>query len=164
MFFGRIIREKGIGEIVEAAKKCPNWQFDIYGEGKQDYKITRGQGNKIRNNIKFFGTVAHQVIQEKIQEADLVILPSWSEGNSLAILEAAASARAIIATPVGQNQVIVSPNWIVPVGDHVLLSQKLKELEGRWDTLERAGIENQERVKKNYSFEKMIKAYEALLV
>lgn len=153
MFFGRIIPEKGVEEILSAAKKCPNWQFSFYG----------GSMGSLGSNVKFYGEVLPEQISEKIQESDLVILPSWSEGNSLAILEAAANARAILATPVGQNEVIVSSELLVPIRSEEKIVEKLNFLENNWETLERVGVENLERVKKHYCFEEMVAAYEALL-
>lgn len=163
IFFGRLIPEKGVREIIEAAKASPNWSFDIYGKGNQNYEITRLQDNKIRNNVVFQGQISPIEISKQIQNSDLVILPSWSEGNSLAILETAASARPIIATPVGQNEKIVSPEFIVPAKNAEKIIEKLNELENKWEALEKEGQSNLNKVQKLYSFKGMVEAYGKLI-
>ncbi len=159
IFFGRIIPEKGINEILRTAKKCQNWSFNIYGKSENKHLIKKDKSN----NIRFLGEISPKEISEKIQESDLVVLPSWSEGNSLAILESAANARTIIATPVGQNEKIISSDFIVPVKNSEKIIKKLNFLENNWDMLERVGMKNFKKVKKLYSFESMLKAYEKLI-
>ncbi len=155
IFFGRLIPEKGISEILYAAQKNPQWQFDFYGEGAIPEKFP--------DNVKFNGLIAPDKISAKIQTADLVVLPSWSEGASLAVLEAAANKRPILATPVGQNEKIISPEFLVPVRDEDALSVKISSLTNQFDELEIEGAKVQKVVQENYSFEKMIAQYEALL-
>lgn len=154
LFFGRIIPEKGVGEIIEAAKSIPNWTFDIYGKGGI-------LGSK--DNVVFHGEITPDQVSTKIQESDLVILPSWSEGNSLAVLEAAANARPILATPVGQNEKVISPEFLIPVGNVEKMVEKLDKFEGSFDTLEREGLKNREIIKKDFSFKEMVRKYEDLV-
>ncbi len=154
VFFGRCIPEKGIYEILEAAKQCPNWFFDLYGESSI---------NCLLPNVKFHGKVDPTKISEKIQKADLILLPSWSEGNSLAILEAAANRRPILATPVGQNENIVSPFFIVPVKNTKMIIKKLHQLHHNWEKLEAEGHSNLEKVRQLYAFNDTMKEYDRLI-
>lgn len=155
LFFGRIIREKGIFEVLEVAQKSPNWSFEICGKLNQKIKNTK--------NIKVYGEMPQKEIIEKIKSVDLVILPSYSEGNSLAVLESAACERAILATPVGQNEKIISESFLIPLKNCKKIIEKLNFLENNWKELKKEGIKNRKIVEANFSFDSMIKSYESIL-
>ncbi len=156
LFFGRMIREKGILEVLEVAKKCGNWTFELCGSGNLDF-------SQLPKNVIFSGEISPDKISEKIQKADLILLPSYAEGSCLAVLESAAQGRAILATPVGQNKQILSPDFIVPIKNTEKIIEKLCILENNWKTLEQEGQKNQKQIKKDFNFESMIQAYKKTL-
>lgn len=156
LFFGRMVREKGIKELLFAAKQNPQWHFEFVGDGPP-FRFQE------LSNVLWTPAVDEEKLFEKIQNADLVILPSWSESLSLALLEASSLARTIVATDVGENQNILSSEFIIPARNAVILSQKIQSLAGQFDLLSQEGAKNQEKVRKNYSFDTMTEQYDALL-
>jgi len=155
LFFGRMIKEKGLDEVIYAAKQNPAWQFSLYGIGNLPSDLPK--------NVFYGGAVLPEKIPSIIQSADLVILPSWSEGASLAVLESAANGRPILATPVGQNEKIISSDFLVPVRDKQALSDKIKFLTDKFDLLQEEGKKIQNVVEEKYSFSKMVQEYEKVL-
>ena len=99
LFVGRIMKEKGIEYYLEAAKmiknKYRNVDFHILGDYEEDYKDTIDEF-KTKGFIKYHGKVTDVKKYYKIAHA--IIHPSFHEGMSNVLLEAAASGRPIIAT------------------------------------------------------------------
>ncbi len=112
-YIGRLINDKGIMEFLNAAhhisKKNENVQFNIYG----DFDLNNPSNSNRQNiesyfsdKIKFRGQVKD--IRDALKRSHCVILPSYREGMSRSLLEAAASGIPIIATDVPGCREIVS--------------------------------------------------------
>lgn len=105
IFIGRIMKDKGIEELFEAAKKIKqkhfNCKFSIIGEGEEDYS------NQIkelcsRGVIEYFGY--QKDVHPFIKNSHCLILPSYHEGTANVLLESAACGRPVIATRVAGCQ------------------------------------------------------------
>lgn len=100
-----------------------------------------------------------------VQCLDLFVLPSLSEGTSMALLEAMDAAVAVAVTDVGGNPEIVLngvTGWTVPSGAVEALSAVIIEAAGnvaRRAALARAG---QQRFMDSFSWSRMMAAYRAL--
>jgi galacturonosyltransferase len=99
LMIARIMRDKGIDEYLEAATTIrslyPNTQFHVCGFCEDNYEeILKDYEN--RNIIHYNGMVDD--VRELIKSMNCIILPSYHEGMSNALLEAAACARPVIAT------------------------------------------------------------------
>ncbi len=116
LYVGRILKDKGIYEYVEAAKiikkKFPNWNFFIVGP--KDYenpsKISNFLLEKWRKekNIKWFDYSPD--MKKFYRKASIVCMPSHREGFSKVLLEAGASARPIVTSDVAGCKEAIIPN------------------------------------------------------
>ena len=91
--------------------------------------------------------------------AGIVCLPSYREGLPKALLEAAASARAIVATDVPGCREIVRPGqngWLVPPRDSVALAMALREAITQPDLCARLGATGRTIVEREFSLEVVI--------
>lgn len=100
LFIGRVMREKGIDQYLEAAKKIkeiyPNTEFHIIGRCVEDY-LEKLKSFEKQGYIKYHG--AQKNVSKFIQMTHCTIHPSYyPEGMSNVLLESAASARPIITT------------------------------------------------------------------
>ena len=108
---GRFSIEKGQKHLIRA---CPfinnkNWKLILVGDGPTR-KILESNVELLglHDKVKFVGLVDD--VRPYLAEMDVFVLPSISEGLSLAVLEAAASGKFIIATNVGGVPEIIRDN------------------------------------------------------
>ena len=103
---GRLLRDKGIIELVEAAKsvkqKLPNTKFLVAGEVGAD-NVTALHPDQLEQwsetgLINYLGNI--EDVYSELADADCVVLPSYREGLSRSLLEAAAVGRPIVTTDV----------------------------------------------------------------
>ncbi len=115
LLISRLITDKGIVDYINAAKRLKNEgttaRFQILGAMDPEHK--RGIQVKyihewIENNIiEYLGSTVD--VRKFIENADCIVLPSYREGTPRTLLEAASSAKPIIATDVpGCNHVVVN--------------------------------------------------------
>lgn len=97
VFVGRIIKDKGVFELAEAAKAledCKQVRFTVVGD------VEYGAENPFteRSNVECVGF--HKDVRPYLQQAHAIVLPSYHEGMANVLLEAAASGRAVLASNV----------------------------------------------------------------
>ncbi len=155
LFFGRMVAEKGVREILECAAQCPDWTFELVGSGSLFY-------SEILPNVLWTPEILHECVPEKIQNADVILAPSYAEGFSLSVLESLAEGRAVISTRVGIAQNLLSPEFFIPSRDAHALCEKLKFFSQKFFLLEQEGRKNYERAHL-FSFERMMGKYNQLL-
>jgi len=101
VFVGRIMKEKGIDELLYAAEKIkqefPNVIFQLVGSYEEDYKemVEKLQQAGI---VEFLGY--QKIIHPFYKEASAAVMPSYHEGMSNVVLEAAATARPVLASDI----------------------------------------------------------------
>jgi galacturonosyltransferase len=101
LFIGRIMKDKGIDELLEAARrikqKYPNVHFELIGFCEEGYE------DKLQELMNL-GIIKYHGLQDDvhsfIKNSHAVILPSYHEGMSNALLEAATTGRPVIASKI----------------------------------------------------------------
>ena len=96
VFVGRIIKDKGVFELAEAAKNLSesNVKFTVVGD------VEYGGENPFlgMENVECVGF--HKDVRPYLKEAHAIVLPSYHEGMANVLLEAAASGRAVLASSI----------------------------------------------------------------
>lgn len=106
-FIGRIVREKGLKELIDGfnsiSQEFPNLELNIYGDGPdmQEFQKLASSNPK----IIFRGFINNPV--SSLSKNQIFVLPSYMEGLSLALISAAMLQKIIIATNVGGNSEVV---------------------------------------------------------
>jgi glycosyltransferase involved in cell wall biosynthesis len=133
VFLGRVIANKGVGELLEAlgsaAVRALAWDAVLVGAGDLARYQTMAREAGIADRVAFPGWSGTERVHQYLEEADLLVLPSYFEGLSMAILEGMAYGLAVITTPVGANaEAIVhgESGLFVPVKDPAALAQALE--------------------------------------
>lgn len=106
---GRLSAEKGIDVLIDAVARTRGVErlvWVVAGTGPLADELTRAAQEY--PNLRFIGYVEGSA--GLLPATDIFVQPSWTEGLSLALLEAARAGRAIVATRVGATDWAVRPN------------------------------------------------------
>ncbi len=95
----RLIKRKNIDMIIKALSDLDyEFAYDIYGEGRERKNLEKlSKKYNLQNKINFHGEAHHDTIWEKLDCADIFILPSKDETFGLCYLEAMARGLITIA-------------------------------------------------------------------
>ncbi len=128
-YVGRIVKYKGIGELIKAFKALnevyPDIELNIYGDGEDMMKYQELAGDN--ECIKFYGRVDNPL--SVLAENDIFVLPSYREGLSLSLLDAAMMEKKIIASDVDGNPEVVKDKvtgLLVPARNAEKLAKAMK--------------------------------------
>lgn len=102
LFAGRVEKIKGMEVLLEAFKKLPQQKLLVAGTGTQleEYKkIAESQGI---SNVEFLGFVERPKLQQLMQSAKAVIVPSqWYETFGMTVIEAFSLGTPVIGADIG---------------------------------------------------------------
>ena len=115
LLIGRMLRDKGILEYVEAARmvkaRYPETRFQLLGaagsQNRSAFSLDQAQAWQQSHGIEYLGTVPD--VRQNIGAAHCVVLPSYREGAPRTLMEAAAMGRPLIATDVPGCRSLVDP-------------------------------------------------------
>jgi glycosyltransferase involved in cell wall biosynthesis len=170
LFVGRLIPRKGLNYLIEAAKQVVKENketlFVIVGDGPLRRSLVSAveQAN-LAGNFAFLGDVDEQELPAVYRCADIFVLPSTQEGQGIALLEAQASAKPVVAFNVSgiteavrneETGLLVPPN----IGE---LAQAILRLLSDSSLREKMGSNGREFVQNELSWdicaEKMLRVY-----
>lgn len=100
-FIGRLIPEKGIYSIIEAACAKNIATRDIYFLLAGDGPLANEVKEACSSNLFWLGRCSTEDISSLLQQADVLCLPTRSEGFSTVLLEASACGTPAVVTDVG---------------------------------------------------------------
>lgn len=113
LFIGRLIKDKGIREYIEASidlkKKYPQINFKILGgHHNNPTAISAKEFDFMTQNIDFLGEKSD--VRPFIESSSVFVLPSYREGTSRAALECMAMGKPIITTDAPGCRGVVTEN------------------------------------------------------
>ncbi|WP_044172756.1 glycosyltransferase family 4 protein [Flectobacillus major] len=138
VLIARMIRDKGIDEFIRAALLLqPKWQyqacFSLIGgldpDSPSAYLEEELQQNLIPDYLNWLGFQAD--VREHLEQANIVVLPSYHEGLPKVLLEASAVGRAIVASDCAGCTALIQHGIngiLVPIGDASQLAQQIHNL------------------------------------
>ena len=166
LFASRIIKDKGIIELIEATKqlKSQKKKFELYIAGSPDFQnkstISHVQLKTWESlgYIRYLGLVKD--MEQLYKKVHVGILPSYREGLPKSLLEAASSGKPIITPDVpGCNEIVKNEfnGLIVPPKDSNELMKAMKKLILNKKLRISMGKKGRELIKKNFSNSKATK-------
>ena len=167
---GRLVPVKGYGALIrsfrEVAFRYPDSYCLIVGDGELRKELNEIiQENELQNKVYLLGYCDHNTVLSIIKSSDVFVMPSQSEGTPIALLEAAALGKAIIASDVGGIPELVSNGEhaiLIPPSDHEALIQALIKFADNQNLRDAYGKRAQQRVQEKFDIDTMINStYEA---
>ena len=158
---GHISDVKGYPAFVDAAaatarlhEGCAFWAIGAENTqpGARAAIEQRAAALGIRDRIRFLGFRSD--VHEVLRAVDVVALPSLAEGFPLALLEAMAAEKAVVATPVGGVPEALADGvtgLMVPPSDSAALSQAIQSLIADPNMRRRIGAAARSRVVADFS-------------
>nr|QBM01206.1 D-inositol-3-phosphate glycosyltransferase [uncultured archaeon] len=111
LYIGRIKTTKGIKELLDAAKilEKQDIKFLLIGNGteKEVLEFENYAKDKEINNVKFLGAIYGKEKLYYLSACDCLVLPSYTEGAPVVIMEAMAKNLPVIATDVGGVSIMI---------------------------------------------------------
>lgn len=157
LFVGRVMHEKGVDELFAAAKRMKQKygdgvEFHIVGSFEEAYK-------PVMDELEQAGVVKYHGYQSDIKSfyamASCIVLPSYHEGMSNVLLEAAASGRPLITSDIpGCREAVENgvSGYLRPIKDADALyaaMQRFAELPEGWRA--EMGRCGRDRMEQNFS-------------
>lgn len=161
----RILRDKGVGEFVEAAKLVNdgNKRARFVLVGAPDPENPSSIDSSIISKWVDAGWVEwwgyHTNMPEVYSKSQIVCLPSYREGLPKVLLEAAASCRAVITTDtIGCHDIVKHGvnGLLIPPRDAIALAVAISYLLTHPEERYRMGLNGREMVEDGFTLEKTI--------
>lgn len=169
LLISRLIHDKGIIEYIDAIKQLKEKGVDANFQllGNKDTEHRRGISEEIINEwidnnvVEYLGSTDD--VRPFINKADCIVLPSYREGTPKSLLEAASSAKPIIATNVAGCTNIVQDNvngMLCNVKDAKDLANKLETMSKLSKShLDKMGKESRKIVESRFDEQIVIDSY-----
>lgn len=155
--------------MIKAAKIVLSFRKDIYF-----FIAGKGDARDLKNFALELGVSDHVVflgerndIPEILRGLDVYVMTSLSEGLSISLLEAMASAKAVIATNVGGNSEIINNSYcglLIDSNDDKALAANILELASDENQRQKLGIHARKRVHEAFDIESVVKEYTSLYI
>ena len=171
LWMSRIHPLKGLGIFVEAfinvAKRCPFVRGIIAGPDEKkelaewwDKIVVAG----LANRVKYAGILAGHDKRAVLQRADCYVLPTASEGFSMAILEAMAAGSAILTTREAYFNAIegARAGIIAPRNTDAFAAAMLELARGGRNAMREMGVRGKILVESQYTWEAIAESYERI--
>lgn len=167
VYIGRVAREKGLYETLQGMRLARELGVDarlvIAGAGGEEQRLRRyAQALGIAQRVCFAGPVFGVDKVKLLAGADVMVLPSYSEGLPYALLEAMAAGIPVIATPVGAIPDVVTDGihgFLVPTRDGKSIAESLAVLAGDRERLSWMSRACRRRIRAAFSIERLAQEF-----
>jgi glycosyltransferase involved in cell wall biosynthesis len=131
---GRLSAEKGFDVLLEAVSLAVrdglDVRLDLVGSGPERERLARLAG-RLDGRVRLWPAESREALWQRIDEAQVMVVPSRREGLGLIALEAVARGRPVIASRAGGLPEVVADGVdgvLVPPGDARALADALRKL------------------------------------
>ena len=157
-YFGRLSREKGILNLVEAINNIPGARLIIAGDGPERENIQAYiKEHKLENRITLLGYLNQNDVRENIRKCRFVTVPSiWYENCPYSILETMEIGKPIIGSKIGGIPELIQDGingFTYEHNDVTKLTNILMKLFGNDETVKQFSKNSKQIFIQNYSAE-----------
>jgi glycosyltransferase involved in cell wall biosynthesis len=159
LFVGRLVYRKGIFNLIDAfdllIKKLKDVHLTIIGEGpEKDKLIEKIKKYNISEKVNLKSRISEEELIKEHQFADVFVLPSFSEGLPLVILEAFSCGTPVICSNLPQLKELVNNCGLtVPWDDTKMLFKAMSDMLSDDKLRYRFGKIGREKILKGFSWD-----------
>jgi glycosyltransferase involved in cell wall biosynthesis len=167
IYIGRLAEEKGVLLLPEIILKLKDnslfEKLDIFGSGPME-KALKEKLDDLNLNDKIFlrGTISHEQVSEVFGNYDILILPSYTEGHPIVLLEAMACGLIpIVSRLEGSTDIVVENNingYLCEPGNTDQFATAL-QFAIKSDSLPAMSVEARRTIEDKYSIGNMVESY-----
>lgn len=165
LMMGRFGRRKGHQVLLQAAAREAMagrpWQVLLLGDGDLEAECRQLAGELgLAEQVRFLGFQAQQL--PFLRAADVIVVPSYSEGLPRALLEGMVAGLAAVASDIGGvREVLEAPRHglVFPAGDVAALAGHLERLWGSAELREALGRTARTRVVEHYGSASLVRQH-----
>ena len=166
VWVGRMVEVKGLVYLFSAMRiivsSYPNSKLTLMGDGPLKDKLERLAGEmSLTANITFMGYVKYSLLPQYLKGADIFVLPSLSEGFPVAIPEAMAACKPVVASNVGGIPDVVTDGvtgFLVAPENPEQLADKIVYLIEHPEEGERMGKAGRKLVEERFTWDNIAEA------
>jgi glycosyltransferase involved in cell wall biosynthesis len=140
-----------------------NFQLHIFGKGPEEGRLRKFVTSaKLDNVVRFHGRIPHNQLIMELKKADLVVVPSFHEAQSMFVLEAMACRKPVIAfdIPAMKEIIVDGQNGILAKSfDPIDLSEKIGIVLSDEDLRNKLGKNAYNYVFEKHNREKQVEQY-----
>ncbi|MBV5327335.1 MAG: glycosyltransferase family 4 protein [Chlorobium sp.] len=111
LFVGRVVREKGVFELMAALEEILRDYKDIHltiaGDGPELAELVKLNERLPPGIVHFMGFVSGDILELAYKNADVLLLPSYREGFPYVVIEAMRAGLPIVSTSSGALETLV---------------------------------------------------------
>lgn len=105
VFLGRLCKEKGVGELLESARRVreaiPDFSLVLGGFWEKGNEELEKKAEELADFVRCPGWVTAQERERLFLESSVFVLPTWFEGQPVSLLEAMAAGMCTVSSAVG---------------------------------------------------------------
>ncbi|MDX1760556.1 MAG: glycosyltransferase [Christiangramia sp.] len=162
LFLSRLVKNKGIEELLVAWSRLDlsltqNWELNIVGSGDKEYvkKLNEKKVELNLPNVQFRGAAYSEDKENYFFEADLFVLPTYTENFGVAIAEALAYGIPVITTKGAPWSDLIKNNcgWWIDLGEEPLRISLIEALSSSQESLNQMGENGRKLIQDKYSLD-----------
>lgn len=161
---GRLVPVKDHETLLQALRELANVHLAVIGDGELRVRLeTRARALGLTDRVTFLGWISD--LPHVLAGADVVVLSSRNEGTPLALIEAMAAGRPVVATAVGGVPHVVQhreTGLLCPPGNPGELAAAIGQLLNSPELAHQLAIEGRRRVVQRFGLRMMIEAHRDL--
>lgn len=161
LFLGRLCREKGIGELLCAVEVLRE-EFPglcLYLGGIWEDASLKREAEQLGETVRWLGWITGEEKKKYLSACGIFVMPSWFEGQPVALMEAMEASCAVVASDTGgiphilergKNGILIRPK------DPASLTEGLRCVLSDAALCRRLGENARKTVEESYSLEKSV--------
>ena len=155
---GRLVPIKDGATMIDAIARVPHAHLAVVGDGESRQELERVvEQRSLTRRVHFTGW--RRDVAAVFADLDVVALSSRNEGTPVALIEALAAAKPVVATTVGGVADVVDDGvtgLLVPAGDAAALADALTRLLDDPDLRARFGASGRVRMCERFSLDRLV--------